>query len=100
MPAGSVPEKQNQPQSQNESVRPHPVPAAGLPAAAAISVVRGNPSAADIAALVAVLAARRQPAASRAAGPAARSGWSSRSALLREPLAPGPGSWRASALPR
>ncbi len=66
-----------------------------------LRILNGSPSAEEIAAvLVAVAAARNAPASrARAAGPS-RSGWSSRSRLLREPLARGPGGWRASALPR
>lgn len=68
-------------------------------AAPVLAIVRGNPSAEQVAALVAVLAARARPAA---ASPArnVRSEWSARSRLLRAPLVRGPGGWRASALPR
>ena len=73
-----------------------PVP----PAAPALTVVAGNPSAEEIAALVAVLAAR--PVAAGPGGEAGRprSEWSAKYRLLREPLARGRGGWRASALPR
>jgi hypothetical protein len=65
-----------------------------------LSIVRGNPSPEQIAALVAVLAARA--ASARAAGRDGRQryGWSATSWLLRAPLERGPGAWRASALPR
>lgn len=70
-----------------------------------VSVVRGQPTDAEMAALVSVLAARA--AAARAAladqhasARAARSAWSDRSRQLRQPLIAGPGAWRASALPR
>jgi hypothetical protein len=67
--------------------------------APALAIVRGNPSAEQIAAVVAVLAARARPA--EAPTPRTmRSEWSSRSRLLRAPLARGRGGWRASALPR
>jgi hypothetical protein len=67
----------------------------------ALTVVRGNPSAEEVAALVVVLArARRAPTALVTAGPGGRSEWSSRSRMLRTPLERGPGAWRASALPR
>jgi len=64
-----------------------------------LRVVAGQPSAEQIAALVAVLAAR---AASPVPGPGTpmRSEWSQRSRLLRAPLLRTPGGWRASALPR
>jgi hypothetical protein len=70
-----------------------------------LSVVRGQPTDAEIAAVVAVLALRaRQGAAAQAAArtvpAAARSGWSDRSRQLRQPFAAGPGAWRRSTLPR
>jgi hypothetical protein len=65
-----------------------------------LAVVRGNPSAADVAALVAVLSARAGAAGAARTGETVRSRWSARSRLLREPIAPAPGGWRASALPR
>ena len=77
--------------------------AAGQPDAAAapvLTVVRGNPSAEQIAALVAVLTARTGPASAGEAAARPRNQWSARSRLLREPLRRGPGGWRASALPR
>ncbi|HEY2551041.1 MAG TPA: acyl-CoA carboxylase epsilon subunit [Streptosporangiaceae bacterium] len=63
-----------------------------------LSVVNGNPTADEIAALVAVLAARTLagPGGARQ-GP--RSAWSSKSALMRAPVTAAPGAWRASALP-
>jgi len=66
----------------------------------ALDFARGNPTAEEIAAVVAVLAALPQPAEQPAAGTAVRSEWSARYRLLREPLHRGPGAWRASALPR
>ena len=56
-----------------------------------LSVVRGQPTAAELAAVVSVLAARASPrrpcpAPARASG----SSWSDRSRLLRESIAPGP----------
>ena len=70
---------------------------AGAPA---LTVVRGNPSAEQIAALVAVLIARTGPPSAGEAAARPGSAWSARSRLLREPLPRGPGGWRASALPR
>jgi hypothetical protein len=67
------------------------------------AIVRGNPSPEEIAAVVAVLAARLEQAGGAGvatAGRAARSGWSARPAMMRGPLPRGAGGWRASALPR
>jgi hypothetical protein len=81
-----------------------PAGAEGSPAAAAASgpalrIVAGQPTAEETAAVVVVLSAlaSQQPQAPPAP---ARSQWASRSRLLREPVSPGPGGWRASALPR
>jgi hypothetical protein len=67
------------------------------------SVVSGHPSAEELAALTAIVAARlavRQRAeAAQAAAPPARSAWLDRAALTRAPLRPGPGAWRRSARP-
>jgi hypothetical protein len=65
-----------------------------------VSFPRGNPTAEQIAVVVAVLAALPQPAGPPTAAPGARSEWSARYRLLRAPLHRGPGGWRASALPR
>jgi Acyl-CoA carboxylase epsilon subunit len=70
-----------------------------------LSVVRGRPTGEEMAAVMAVLAARaiaaREALAVQHAGArAARSAWSDRSRQLRRPLVAGPGAWRASALPR
>jgi len=65
-----------------------------------LRVVHGSPSPEELAALVAVLAARA-PAQGAASGRGIlRNGWSERSRLLRAPLLRGPGGWRASGLPR
>jgi len=69
---------------------------------AGLTVVAGQPTAEELAALTAAvtggLAARaaggRAAAARRPAG-----GWADRARLLRAPLAPGPGGWRRSARP-
>ena len=66
---------------------------------AELSVVRGDPAPDELAALVAVLAARTAPRARGGARQAPRSAWSSKSALMRAPVTAGPGAWRASALP-
>jgi hypothetical protein len=64
------------------------------------AIAGGNPSPEEIAAVVAVLAARLGRAGGATAGGAARSGWPDRSRLLRGQLSRGPRAWRASALPR
>ena len=58
-------------------------------------LVRGNPSAEELAAVLALLAARPAVVVEPAAAP--RSPWSA--PVLRRPLVPGPGAWRASGLP-
>jgi len=74
-------------------------PAGPLAGEPVLRIVAGQPTAEETAAVVVVLSAlASQPAA---ASPApARSQWAARSRLLREPVSPGPGGWRASALPR
>jgi acyl-CoA carboxylase epsilon subunit len=64
-------------------------------------VVRGEPTEAELAAVVTVLAAR-EAASDRGTAPAraVRSTWSNRSRLMRASISPGPGAWRRSALPR
>ncbi len=62
-----------------------------------LRVLRGEPSAAELAALVAVLTARAP--ATRAGSAGARSGWADRAAGLRPALRPGPGRWRTSGRP-
>ena len=64
-----------------------------------LRIVRGTPSDEELAALTAVLAA----ASSRhgtADPPPRRSTWAAPAARMRTPLHPGPGAWKASALPR
>jgi hypothetical protein len=64
----------------------------------ALQVIRGDATAEEIAALLAVVAAR---CGRRSGGPPApSSAWDDRSNALRTLLAHGPGAWRASALPR
>jgi hypothetical protein len=62
-------------------------------------VVRGEPTAEELAALTAVLSARAGAARSAEEPPPARpSGWRDRSRLVRgAPPRPGPGAWRLSA---
>lgn len=78
----------------DDSGRPHPH-------RPALRVIRGDASAEEIAALLAVVMARsRRPAPGTAAGTAAGerpiSVWSDRARALRRPLYPGPGAWAAS----
>ena len=63
-----------------------------------LRVVHGDPSVEELAALTAVLTGLAGNAEPAEAPP--RSWWSCREAGLRRPLRPGPGAWRASALPR
>jgi hypothetical protein len=63
-------------------------------------VVRGDASAEEVAALVAVLSALRSAQADRPGdGRRPRSEWGSPERKLRPPLAAGPGGWRSSGLP-
>ena len=61
-----------------------------------LRVVRGTPSAEELAALVAVVAARASGGGEPE--PPARPLWGR--PVLRPDLTPGPGAWRASGLPR
>ncbi|HEX9034424.1 MAG TPA: acyl-CoA carboxylase subunit epsilon, partial [Streptosporangiaceae bacterium] len=69
-----------------------------------LTVVRGEPTAEEIAAVLAVLtaraAARLAPAGPQPPAQASRSALSQRSGLMRTSLWPGPGAWKRSALPR
>jgi hypothetical protein len=69
---------------------PRPVPV--------LSVLRGEPTPDELAALLVVLASRQsaQPAEPRKRP----SLWSAPGQTLQAPLFPGPGAWRASGLPR
>jgi hypothetical protein len=62
-----------------------------------LRIVRGNPDAVEIAAVVAALTALRSPGDSPAPQ---RSLWSSRARNTRPATRPGPGAWRASMMPR
>jgi hypothetical protein len=64
----------------------------------ALRVVSGHPTPEELAALVVVVTAR-SGAGTVEADPQPPSPWTSRRALLRRPLQPAPGAWRASALP-
>ena len=66
------------------------------PARPLLTVVRGEPTPEQLAALIAVVSARGGAAEPQDAP--APSLWAR--PVLRGPLHPGPGAWRASALPR
>jgi hypothetical protein len=68
---------------------------AGMTETPYLRVVRGEPTPTELAALVAVLAARSVPAA---AAPRVLSAWAAPARRLGVPR-PGPGAWRRSALP-
>ena len=63
-----------------------------------LTVLRGEPTAAELAALLVVLADRQhhEPVGRGRQ----RSLWSAPGQTLQAPLFPGPGAWRASGLPR
>jgi len=64
-----------------------------------LRIVRGTPSDEELAALTAVVAAVASRTAARTPSPR-RSVWGDPARRLRTRLQPGPGAWRASALPR
>jgi hypothetical protein len=68
-----------------------------------IKVLHGNPTAEELAVVVAVVAAAVAGAASRSNNDGdqgrPRSGWTARERGVRAALHPGPGGWRASAFP-
>jgi hypothetical protein len=64
-----------------------------------LRVVRGDATPEEIAALVAVLAIRGGDGEAPGVPRSGQNSWSDRSRLLRRPLSPGPGAWRASGLP-
>ena len=63
-----------------------------------LRVVRGAPTAEELAALVAVVSARA--ASGDGPGASRRTAWNDPARLVRAPVSPGPGGWRLSALPR
>jgi hypothetical protein len=63
-----------------------------------LRVVKGNPSDEELAALVAVVSTLGSGTEETPERP--RSAWSDRRVMVREPLAHGPGAWRASGFPR
>ena len=60
-----------------------------------LRVVRGEPTAEELAALTVVVAALSQRHPSRRR-PTPVGGWASRADAVRRPLQPGPGGWRAA----
>jgi hypothetical protein len=66
----------------------------------ALTIVSGRPTPEETAAVVVVLSALADQGASAPDDPPTPSQWSARSRFMRAPVAPGPGAWRASALPR
>jgi hypothetical protein len=65
-----------------------------------LRVIRGNATAEEIAALLAVVAARTAGGTRPVRPTPPASVWTDRSARTRRPLRPGPGAWSASGLPR
>ena len=68
-----------------------------------LSVVRGEPTAEEVAALVAVLAGRvaaQEQAQAQSEKPARMSGWTDRSRYVQGRLSHSADGWRRSALPR
>jgi hypothetical protein len=64
-----------------------------------LRVVRGDATAEEIAALVAVLVTRSADAGASGPARSVSGSWSDRSGQIRRPLSSGPGAWRRSALP-
>jgi acyl-CoA carboxylase epsilon subunit len=69
------------------------------PSRARLRVVRGDATAEEIAALVAILLARSADDEAPRPGRSGPDLWSDRAAHLRRPLSPGLGAWRRSGLP-
>jgi hypothetical protein len=64
-----------------------------------LRVVRGRPSAEELAALTALVTAVETEDATRPAQQALRGRWNDPARALQRPLHPGPGAWRAAASP-
>jgi Acyl-CoA carboxylase epsilon subunit len=69
------------------------------PARPVLSIVRGDPTPAELAAVLVVLADRARSTGNVAGNRPARSQWSAPSRMLRPQLTRGAGAWRASGLP-
>jgi hypothetical protein len=80
-----------------DSDQPPPAPAPEAPEPL-LRVVRGDATAEEIAALVAVLMSVRSGGGDAPPEPVP-SAWSARPVRLRRPVFPGPSAWRRSALP-
>jgi hypothetical protein len=65
-----------------------------------LRVIRGDATAEEIVALLAVLAARGDAGSGPAPQRKPTTTWADRAAAIRRPVPPGPGAWRASAWPR
>ncbi len=64
-----------------------------------LRVIRGQPTAEELAAVVVVLAARATQPGGESAPRPPRSQWGAKARQMRPQVIPGPGAWRASALP-
>jgi len=64
-----------------------------------LSVVKGSPTAEELAALTAVVAVSRSSASDEDGAPTPTSRWAAYWRGTRRPLRPGPDGWRASARP-
>jgi hypothetical protein len=64
-----------------------------------LRVVRGDATADEIAALVAVLVTRSADAEAPGQARSVAGSWADRSGQIRRPLSPGPGAWRRTGLP-
>ena len=62
-----------------------------------LRVVRGEPTAEELAALLTVVTAAAAASQPPRPEPARRGGWSDPAQQLRRPVIPGPNAWRASA---
>ena len=65
-----------------------------------LQVIRGDATDEEIAALLAVIAAKNATATDAETDRPSANAWTDRAAGLRRPLRPGPGAWTASAWPR
>jgi acyl-CoA carboxylase epsilon subunit len=64
-----------------------------------MKVVRGEPTPEELAVIVAVVAAKAAAGGATEAPAGTRSVWNAPERLVRRPLRPGPGAWRASGWP-
>ncbi|HUA40204.1 MAG TPA: acyl-CoA carboxylase subunit epsilon [Streptosporangiaceae bacterium] len=80
------------------AIPPSGAPAAGAQPRPVLQVVRGEPTAAELAAVLVVLGGRASHLHTPDARPR-RSAWAAKDRMMRPPVIAGPGAWRASALP-